>query len=130
MSQTHTPTPVSTPSAPEAIGPYSQGVIAGNLLFVSGQLPIDPATGSFAEGGIQGRTEQCLQNVKAIAESVGSSLERAVKMTIFLTDMNDFSMVNETYAKFFPTNPPARSAIQVAGLPKNADVEIEAVLNT
>ena len=119
---------IATPNAPAAIGPYSQGVVAGNLLFISGQLPLDPKTGAFAQGGIEEHTHQCLKNLKAIAEAAGSSLERAVKVTVFLTHMEDFASVNQVYAQYFPDNLPARAAFQVAALPKNADIEIEAII--
>jgi 2-iminobutanoate/2-iminopropanoate deaminase len=122
------PAPFSTDQAPAAIGPYSQGVIAGNLLFISGQLPIVPATGAFADGGIEERTHQCLKNLKAIAEAAGTGLDRAVKVTVFLTDMEDFALMNQVYAQYFTGNFPARSAVQVAALPKSADIEIEAII--
>ncbi|MDF1592703.1 MAG: RidA family protein [Desulfobacterales bacterium] len=120
---------ISTPKAPAAIGPYSQGVVAGNLLFISGQLPLDPKTGEFVQGGIEEYTHQCLKNLKAIAEAAGSSLERAVKVTVFLTNMEDFACVNQVYTQYFSDNLPARSAFQVAALPKNAAIEIEAIIN-
>ncbi len=119
---------VSTPKAPAAIGPYSQGVVTENLLFISGQLPLNPETGNFVEGGIEERAHQCLKNIKAIAEAAGTSLNRAVKVTIFLKSMEDFVSVNKVYAQYFPENLPARSTLQVAGLPKNADIEIEAII--
>jgi 2-iminobutanoate/2-iminopropanoate deaminase len=118
---------VVTSKAPSAIGPYSQGIITGDLLFISGQLPVDPATGEFVAGDIQALCHQCLKNVEAVAIAAGTRLERAVKMTVFLTDMADFAQVNEVYAHYFKDPAPARSAFQVAGLPKNARIEIEAI---
>lgn len=117
---------ISTPHAPAAIGPYSQGV-DGGIVITSGQLPIDPVTGAFAEGGVAGQTKQSLENVKAVLEAAGLTMENIVKTTVFLKDMNDFSAMNEVYATFFPQNPPARSAVEVARLPKDALVEIEAI---
>ena len=120
---------IATDKAPAAIGPYSQGVSAQlrSITITSGQLPIDPATGSFAEGGIAGQTRQSLENVKAVLAADGCTLEDVIKTTVFLKDMNDFAAMNEVYATFFPTNPPARSAVEVARLPKDAMVEIEAI---
>ena len=129
MSISDSPAPLSTPQAPAPIGPYSQGVVAGNLLFISGQLPLDPATGAFVEGGIEERTHQCLKNLKAIAEAAGTSFDRAVKVTFFLTDLANFTSVNGVYAQYLNTNLPARSTVQVSGLPKNADIEIEAIFS-
>ena len=120
---------ISTEKAPAAIGPYSQGISAqlGNITITSGQLPIDPATGAFAEGGIAGQTRQSLENVKAVLEAGGFSMEDVIKTTVFLKDMNDFGAMNEVYATYFASNPPARSAVEVARLPKGALVEIEAI---
>ena len=120
---------LSTDNAPAAIGPYSQGVSAPlrSIVISSGQLPVDPATGAFAEGGIAGQTRQSLENVKAVLAADGCTLEDVIKTTVFLKDMNDFAAMNEVYATFFPTNPPARSAVEVARLPKDAMVEIEAI---
>lgn len=117
---------VSTPNAPAAIGPYSQGVKVGNLIFTSGQLPMNPQSGELV-ADIEGATKQSLENVKAILESAGSSIDKVVKTVVFLRDMNDFVAMNAVYATYFPNNPPARSAIQVARLPKDAVVEIEAI---
>lgn len=117
---------IITANAPAAIGPYSQGVKASGLIFTSGQLPIDPATGVLVED-ISAATRQALLNVKAILEADGSTMNRVVKTTVFLRDMNDFSAMNATYAEFFGGNPPARSTIQVARLPKDAVVEIEVI---
>lgn len=119
---------LTTDNAPAAIGPYSQGVAAKDLIFVSGQLPLDPLTGSMVEGDIANKASQCLENISAIALAAGTSLDRAVKLTVFLTDMADFSAVNEVYARYFEKAFPARSAVQVAGLPKNAPIEMEAIL--
>ena len=120
-------TVISTTNAPAAIGPYSQGIQACNLVITSGQLPVDPATGAFAEGGIAGQTRQSLLNVQAILAEAGLTMENIIKTTVFLNDMNDFAAMNEVYASFFPGNPPARSAVEVARLPKDALVEIEAI---
>jgi len=115
-----------TTQAPAAIGPYSQGIQAGNLVFTSGQLPLNPQTGELADD-IRQATSQSLDNVKNILESAGASLDKVVKVVIFLRDMNDFAAMNEVYATYFPSNPPARSAVQVARLPKDAIIEIEAI---
>lgn len=119
--------PVSTASAPAAIGPYSQAVVAGNMLFVSGQLPIDPATGNFAEGGIKELTTQSLKNLFAIVAEAGFQPSDIVKTTVFLVDMADFAEMNEVYAQFFSAPFPARSAVAVKTLPKGARVEIECI---
>ena len=118
---------VRTENAPAAIGPYSQAVQAGGFVFASGQIPIDPRTGEFVEGGIREQTEQVLRNVSSLLEAAGTSLERVVKTTVFLADMNDFAAMNETYARFFGPQPPARSTVQAARLPRDARVEIEVV---
>ena len=119
--------PIATPLAPAAIGPYSQAVEAGNTLYVSGQLPINPATGLFAEGGIKELTAQSLTNMKAILEAAGMSFDNVVKTTVFLADMADFADMNEVYAQFFAAPFPARSAVAVKTLPKGALVEIECI---
>lgn len=129
MASLNLPASVSTTQAPAAIGPYSQGVVAGNLLFISGQLPINPETGALVEEGIEERAHQCLQNLKAIAEAAETDLARAVKLTVFLTNMEDFAQVNKVYAQYFNATLPARAAVQVAALPKNADIEIEAIIS-
>lgn len=129
MSVVKAPYSVTSQKAPGAIGPYSQGVVAGNLLFISGQLPIDPATGAFVAGGIAVHAHQCLKNLSAIATAAGTSLERTVKVTVFLADMGNFATVNQVYSEYFKSNLPARSAVQVAALPKNADIEIEAIVS-
>lgn len=118
---------VQTTLAPAAIGPYSQAIQAGDTVYVSGQLPIDPATGQFAEGDIRDLTRQSLLNVQHILESVGLSMAHVVKTTVFLADMNDFAGMNEVYAEFFAAPFPARSAVAVKTLPKGASVEIECV---
>ena len=118
---------ISTTNAPAAIGPYSQAIKVGELVFVSGQLPIDPATGAFAEGGIKELTRQSLTNMKAILEDAGTSMVNVVKTTVFLADMNDFAAMNEVYAEFFAAPFPARSAVAVKTLPKGALVEIECI---
>ena len=118
---------ISTKNAPAAIGPYSQAVKAGNLLFVSGQIPMDPATGEAVEATIQAQTTRSLSNLKAILEQAGGSLDNVVKTTVFLKDMNDFAEMNKVYQSFFQSDCPARSAVQVAKLPKDVLVEIEAI---
>jgi 2-iminobutanoate/2-iminopropanoate deaminase len=117
---------IDTAKAPTAIGPYSQGVRLGKLVFTSGQLPINPETGELVND-IKEATRQSLENVKAILIDASASMNSIVKTTVFLRDMNDFAAMNEIYATFFPNNPPARSAIQVARLPKDAIIEIEAI---
>ena len=118
---------IATTSAPGAIGPYSQAIEANNFVFVSGQLPINPATGAFAPGGVAAQTEQSLRNLTEILESTGCTLSDVVKTTVFLADMQDFAAMNAVYAEFFTSECPARSAVQVAALPKAALVEVEAI---
>ncbi|HOJ04658.1 MAG TPA: RidA family protein [Bacteroidota bacterium] len=118
---------VHTDQAPKAIGPYSQANIAGNLVFVSGQLGFDPATGNFVDGGVREQTEQALRNMRAILEAAGASLADVTACTVYLKDMNDFAAMNEVYATFFSENPPSRAAIQVARLPKDGIVEISCI---
>jgi len=118
---------ISTQKAPAAIGPYSQAIQIGNLVYTSGQIPIDPTTGKFAEGGIKEQTRQSLLNVKAILEEAGLMMKNVVKTTVFMADMNDFADMNAIYAEFFSEPYPARSAVAVKTLPKGALVEIEAV---
>lgn len=118
---------VFSPSAPAAIGPYSQGVLAGNFLFVSGQLPLDPETGDFVEGGVKDRTRQVIENIKAIVEEAGSNLNHVVKSTIYVTDLASYASVNEVYAEYFQTMLPARAVVAVAALPKNADIEMDVI---
>ncbi len=119
---------ISTTHAPKAIGPYSQAIAAGQFLFVSGQLPIDPADGKFVAGDISERAAQVFRNISAIAESAGGSIKDVVKVTLFLTDMGDFQQVNEIYGQFFQTPYPARSAVQVAALPLGSNIEAEAIM--
>jgi 2-iminobutanoate/2-iminopropanoate deaminase len=119
---------LNTANAPKALGPYSQGIKAGSLVFLSGQLGLDPTTNDFAIGGVAEQTRQSLSNLKNIIESVGSSLDNVVKTTVFLKDMNDFQAMNAVYGEFFKSDPPARSTVQVAALPKNGLVEIEATV--
>lgn len=119
---------INTPDAPAAIGPYAQGVTAeGRMIFVSGQLPVDPATGAIAGEDIATQTQQSLKNVLAVLAATGAGAEHVVKTTVFLQDMNEFSQMNAVYATFFTDAPPARAAVQVARLPKDARVEIEAI---
>ena len=118
---------ISTTKAPSAIGPYSQAIQVGNLIYTSGQIPIDPATGVFAEGGIKEQTRQSLLNVKAILEEAGLTMNDVVKTTVFMADMNDFADMNAVYAEFFSEPYPSRSAVAVKTLPKGALVEIEVV---
>lgn len=120
-------TVISTAKAPAAIGPYSQAVKAGNMVFVSGQLAFIPETGKLLEGTIAEQTRQCMHNLSAILEAAGCTLADVVKTTIFLKDMNDFAEVNGAYAEFFTANPPARACVQVARLPRDASVEIEVI---
>jgi 2-iminobutanoate/2-iminopropanoate deaminase len=118
---------IQTDNAPPAIGPYSQAIKAGGFVFISGQIPIDPLTGEFVAGGITEQAEQVLKNLTALLEASGSSLEQVVKTTVFLADMKEFAAMNEVYAKFFPAPAPARATVAVAGLPRDARVEIEVV---
>ena len=118
---------ISTTKAPSAIGPYSQAMQVGNLIYTSGQIPINPATGSFVEGGIKEQTRQSLLNVKAILEEAGLTMGNVVKTTVFMADMNDFADMNAVYAEFFAEPYPARSSVAVKTLPKGALVEIEVV---
>jgi len=118
---------VQTDKAPKAIGPYSQGIIANGFVFCSGQIPIDPATGDLNTGTIEEQTRQVLKNLAAVLEAAGSSLDEAVKTTVFLQDMNDFAKMNAVYAEFFKAPNPARAAVQVARLPRDVKVEIEAI---
>ena len=118
---------IKTTKAPAAIGPYNQAIQVGNLVYTSGQIPIDPATGNFVEGGIKEQTRQSLHNVKAILEEAGLTMSDVIKTTVFMADMNDFSDMNAVYSEFFPEPYPARSAVAVKTLPKGALVEIEVV---
>ena len=118
---------IATKNAPGAIGPYSQGIRANGFVFASGQIGLDPATGEFVQGGIVEQSRQALLNVKNVLEAAGSGLDKAVKTTVFLKDINDFAAMNAVYSEFFKTDCPARSAVQVAALPKGALVEIEVI---
>ena len=118
---------VNTKKAPAAIGPYSQGVVVGNMVYTSGQMPVNPETGEIPQGDIQAQARQSLENVKAILEEAGTSMENAIKFTVFIKDMNEFSKINEVYAEYFPNDKPARSCVEVARLPKDVRVEIEAI---
>jgi 2-iminobutanoate/2-iminopropanoate deaminase len=118
---------VSTDNAPGAIGPYSQAVIANGMVYCSGQIPIDPATGEFVEGGVEEQTVQVLENLAAVLDAAGSGIENVVKTTVFLADMNDFAVMNEIYAGVFGGSKPARATVQAARLPRDARVEIECV---
>lgn len=118
---------VSTENAPSAIGPYSQAVKTGNMVFCSGQIPIDPQTGEFVSNDIVEQTEQVFKNLTAVLEAAGTSLNKVVKTTVFLADMNDFVAMNEVYAKYFNENKPARATVQAARLPRDARVEIDCI---
>lgn len=115
-------------NAPAAIGPYSQGVIAGGFLFVSGQLPIDPKTGEYVPGGIEKKAERAIKNIEAIAEAAGTDLSCVVKVTVYLGRMADFEAVNKVYSRYFDASLPARSVVQAAALPRRAEIEIEAII--
>src|SRR3982751_248562 len=118
---------VSTPHAPQAIGPYSQAVRMGDLLFLSGQIPLDPATGALIDGDIATQTRRVFENLGAILEAAGASFAQVARTTVYLADMSDFTAMNEVYATFFASPAPARSTVQAAGLPKNARVEIDVI---
>jgi len=118
---------ISTENAPGAIGPYSQAIRVGDQVFLSGQIPIDPATGEFVSEDVIEQTHQVLRNLSAVLEAAGSDLENVVKTSVFLADMNDFAAMNGVYAEYFATNKPARSTVQAAGLPKGARVEIDCI---
>lgn len=118
---------VTTDQAPKALGPYSAGIRAGNMVFTAGQVGIDPAVGKLVSGGIEAQTRQALSNVQAVLRAAGSGLDRVVKTTVFIQDMSEFAQMNAVYAEFFREQPPARSTVQVAALPLGAAVEIEAI---
>ncbi len=118
---------IITDKAPNPIGPYSQAIRAGGLLFLSGQTPMDPATGQLVEGGIAAQTARALDNLKAVVEAAGSSLDRVVKTTVYMKDLSEFAAMNEVYAGYFSANPPARSTIEAARLPRDCRVEIDLI---
>jgi 2-iminobutanoate/2-iminopropanoate deaminase len=118
---------IQTAHAPAAIGPYSQAVKTNGLVFASGQIPIDPSSGKFVEGGIKEQTNQVLKNLAAVLEAAGSGLNRVIKTTVFLADMEEFAAMNEVYGEFFQNEPPARATVEAARLPRDARVEIEAI---
>ena len=118
---------IATDRGPKAIGPYSQAIRANGFVFLSGQIPLDPKTQQVVEGDAAAQTERVLENLKAVVEAAGSSLQHVVKTTVFLADMNDFAAMNEIYARYFVTHPPARSTVEVARLPKNVRVEIDLI---
>ncbi len=118
---------ISTEKAPKAIGPYSQAIVAGELVYTSGQIPLDPATQNMVQGDIRAQTERVMENLAAVLAAAGTGFDKVVKSTIFVVDLNDFAAVNEIYGKRFPKDPPARSTVQVAALPKGARVEIELI---
>ena len=118
---------VATEGAPKAIGPYSQAIVHAGLIYCSGQIPLDPATGTMVEGGIAEQTARVLENLKAVLEEAGSSLDRVLKTTVFLKDMGEFGAFNEVYGRYFHVNPPARATVEVARLPRDARVEIECI---
>lgn len=118
---------ISTEKAPAAIGPYSQAVRVGDLLFTSGQIPLIPGSMELVTGDIQAQTKQVMENLKAILEEAGTSFDNCIKLTLFIKDMNQFGKINEVYATYFKENPPARACVEVARLPKDVDVEIEAI---
>lgn len=118
---------VSTERAPKAIGPYSQAVVSNGLAYLSGQIPLDPATGQIVNGDIADQTERVMENLKAVLEACGSSMAQVLKTTVYLKDIGDFPRMNETYGRYFPADPPARATIEVARLPRDAKVEVELV---
>jgi len=118
---------VATDDAPKAIGPYSQAILHNGLAYLSGQIPLDPATGQLVEGDIAAQTTQVLENLKAVLEACGSGLASVLKTTVYLKDMGEFARMNEVYGKYFPANPPARSTVEAARLPRDARVEIDAI---
>lgn len=118
---------ISTKNAPAPVGAYNQAIVTGNLIFVSGQIPLDPATGELIEGDFKARCKRVLKNLEAIVRSAGSNNDKIVKTTVFLTDLSKFAEVNETYAEFFKSDPPARAAVEVSKLPLGVDIEIECI---
>jgi 2-iminobutanoate/2-iminopropanoate deaminase len=118
---------ISTPNAPQAIGPYVQAVQVGDLIFVSGQIAINPKTGFVIDGGIEAQTDRVMNNIKAILDAAGSSLEKTVKTTVYLADLNDFQKMNEVYGNYFPHDKPARATVQVSRLPRDVRIEVDAI---
>ncbi|HEY1205659.1 MAG: RidA family protein [Bryobacteraceae bacterium] len=118
---------IATAQAPQAIGPYSQAVVSNGLAYLSGQIPLDPATGQIVEGDIAAQTERVLENLKAVLAACGSSLDQVLKTTVYLKDLGEFARMNEVYARYFPAAPPARSTVEVARLPRDARIEIDAI---
>ena len=118
---------ISTGRAPAAVGPYSQAVVDGDRVYLSGQIPLDPATGKLVGGDIDAQTRRVLDNIRAVLEAAGSGLDKVCKTTVFVTDLRDFAAINQAYASYFPTDPPARSTVQVSALPLGASLEIEVV---
>lgn len=118
---------ITTDRGPKAIGPYSQAIKANGFIFISGQIALDPATGAIVDGDVRAQTERVMENLKGIVEAAGSSLDKVVKTSVFLKDMNDFAAMNETYGRYFPANPPARATVEVARLPRDVRVEIELI---
>lgn len=119
--------PVASAAAPRAIGPYSQAIVSDGTVYLSGQIPLDPATGALVEGDVAVQTERVLENLKAVLEAAGSSLARVVKTTVYLRSMDDFARMNEVYARYFPEAPPARTTVAVAGLPRDSRIEIDLI---
>jgi 2-iminobutanoate/2-iminopropanoate deaminase len=122
------PEPVETSDAPAAIGPYSQAIRHGDLLFCSGQIPLDPSTGELVKQDAAGQARRCLENLEAVCQAAGTALSNALKVTVYLSDIADFARVNDVYAEYFAEEPPARVAIQAGALPRGADVEIDAIV--
>jgi 2-iminobutanoate/2-iminopropanoate deaminase len=118
---------IATPDAPKAIGPYSQAVRLNGMVFFSGQIPLNPQTGELVHGTIQMQTERVLENLKAVVQAAGLTMQHVVKTTVFLKNLTDFAAMNETYAKYFGTNPPARSTVEVARLPRDVHIEVDAI---
>jgi len=118
---------IATAQAPQAIGPYSQAVVSNGTAYLSGQIPLDPATGQIVEGDIAAQTARVLENLKAVLAACGSSLDQVLKTTVYLKDLGEFTRMNEVYARYFPANPPARSTVEVARLPRDARIEIDAI---
>jgi len=118
---------IATPQAPKALGPYSQAVMSNGVAYLSGQIPLDPATGQIVEGDIAAQTARVLENLKAVLAACGSSLDQVLKTTVYLKDLGDFARMNEAYARYFPSTPPARSTVEVARLPRDARIEIDAI---